>query len=101
MSSEQYFEQLWKDALEKYFASTDETSTRKALLKQINTVDDFQKHLEQLATPDNLQGQLRADKEKFQTFRKRYGQFLFLRYLEESSGPGGAPRFLEQLLLTA
>jgi general stress protein 26 len=76
MSSEQYFEQLWKDALEKYFASTDETPTRKALLKQINTADDFQNHLEQLATPDDLKSQLQADQDKFQTFRKQHGQYL-------------------------
>jgi hypothetical protein len=73
MSSEQYFEQLWKDALEKYFASTDESSTRKALLQQIKTAGDFQKQLEQLATPYDLQNQLQADQDKFKTFRKRHG----------------------------
>ena len=73
MSSEEYFRQLWKDAFEKYFASTDEPSTRKALFKQIKTADDFQKQLEQLATPDDLQKQLQSDKEKFGKFRKRHG----------------------------
>jgi hypothetical protein len=83
MSSEQYFEQLWKDALEKYFASTDETTTRKALLKQINTADDFQNHLEQLATPDDLKRQLQADQDKFQTFRNQHGQYLLQDTLKD------------------
>jgi len=73
MSSEQYFRQLWKDAFEQYFASTDEPSTRKALFKQIKTAEDFQKQLEQLATPGDLQTQLQTDKDKFEKFRKRHG----------------------------
>jgi len=73
MSGEEYFRQLWKDAFEEYFASTDEPSTRKALFKQITTAEDFQKQLEQLATPDDLQNQLKANKDKFEKFRKRHG----------------------------
>lgn len=74
MSSEKYFKQLWEDALDKYLSSTDKTSNRKALLKEINTVDDFQKHLEQLAATDGLQNRLQVDQDKFQSFRNKHSQ---------------------------
>jgi hypothetical protein len=54
------FDDLWEEALEKYFESTDRTDSEKALLKK-------------LKSPEDLEIQLETDHTKFSSFRVKHG----------------------------
>jgi hypothetical protein len=73
MSSDQYFDELWRDALKKYFKSTHRTPIEQALFEQLKTPNEFENQFEQLKTPDDLQQQLETHHSKFREFRERHG----------------------------
>jgi hypothetical protein len=61
MPNTQAFDDLWEQALEKYFKSTDRTDSEKALLKK-------------LKSPDDLEKQLEKDHTKCDRFREKHGK---------------------------